>query len=148
MKRVLVAAAMAVVLVPSVVVLTSELASAGETGPKARRMLVISMPAVSWQDVNDRELPNLNRFLDAAAVADLTTRSVNRETKLGEGYITLGAGTRTVGVSSFNESDGNAFEVGEAYGADTAGEVYTRRTGRAPAGGLVDLDIGDIGDSN
>jgi hypothetical protein len=147
-KRVLVTAAMAVVLVPSVVALTSEPASAGETGPKARRMLVISLPAVSWQDVNGRELPNLNRFLDAAAVADLTTRSVNRETKLGEGYITLGAGTRSVGVSSFNESDGNAFDVREVYGADTAGEVYARRTGRAAGNGLVDLDIGDIVDRN
>jgi hypothetical protein len=147
-KRVLAAAALAVVLVPSVIALTSERASAGETGRKARRMLVISLPAVSWQDVNDRELPNLNRFLDTAAVADLTTRSVNRETRLGEGYITLGAGTRAVGVSSFNESDGNAFEVGEAYGTDTAGEVYTRRTGREAGNGLVDLDIGDILDRN
>jgi hypothetical protein len=148
MKRVLVAAALAVVVVPSIVAVTAGRASAGETGPNARRMLVISLPAVSWQDVNDRELPNLNRFLDTAAVADLTTRSVNREIKLGEGYITLGAGTRSVGISSFNESDGNAFEVGERYGADAAGDVYTRRTGRAARNGLVDLDIGDIVDRN
>jgi hypothetical protein len=148
MKRVLVAAALAAVVVPTVVGLTSRSASAGETGPKARRLLVIALPAVSWQDVNDRDLPNLNRFLDDAAVADLTTRSVNRETKLGEGYITLGAGTRSIGISSFNESDGQAFDVGETYGTDTAGAVYARRTGRDPGNGLVDLDIADIRDRN
>jgi hypothetical protein len=124
-------------------------AAAGEGDPpKARRLLVISLPALSWQDVNDRELPNLNRFLDEAAVADLTTRSAKRESKLGDGYITLGAGTRATGESTNTETDGQAFEVGEAFGPDTAGEVYRRRTGRAPGRGLVDLDIADIVDLN
>lgn len=123
-------------------------AAAGETDPKARRMLIISLPAISWQDVNNHELPNLNRFLDGAGIADLTNRSVRRDSRLGDGYITLGAGTRSLGITSATSSDGQAFEVGEPFGADTAGEVYERRTGRASGSGLVDLDIADIVERN
>jgi hypothetical protein len=149
MKRVVLAAVTAAVVLTLMATTFSAPAVAGEgERPNARRLLVISLPAVSWQDVNDHDLPNLNRFLDEAAVADLTTRSVNRETKLGEGYITLGAGTRAVGISSFNDSDGHAFEVGETFGSDPAGEVYRRRTGRDAGNGLVDLDIADIVERN
>jgi hypothetical protein len=149
MRRRLIAAVLTAAAVATVVVTaTSGTAAAGEGDPKARRMLVISLPAVSWQDVNDNELPNLNRFLDDAAVADLTNRSVKRDSKLSDGYITLGAGTRALGNSSDTKTDGQAFEVAEPFGADTAGSVYERRTGRAPGSGLVDLDIADIVDRN
>jgi hypothetical protein len=150
MRRVLLAAAVSAAVVPTMIATSSSgTAAAGESGPPtARRLLVISLPAVSWQDVNDHELPNLNRFLDEAAVADLTTRSAKRESKLGDGYITLGAGTRSAGQSTGTESDGQAFEVGEQFGPDTAGAVYARRTGREPGDGLVHLDIADIVDRN
>jgi hypothetical protein len=149
MRRAVIAAAVTAAVVATVVfTAASGTAAAGEGDPMARRMLVISLPAVSWQDLNDNELPNLNRFLDDAAVADLTNRSVKRDSKLSDGYITLGAGTRSLGNSSSTASDGQAFEVSEPFGADTAGAVYERRTGRAPGSGLVDLDIADIVDRN
>jgi hypothetical protein len=148
-RRALVAAAVATAVLATVVVTaTSGTAAAGEGDPKARRMLVISLPAVSWQDLNDNKLPNLNGLLDDAAVADLTNRSVKRDSRLSDGYITLGAGTRSLGNSSSTASDGLAFEVAEPFGADTAGAVYERRTGRAPGSGLVDLDIADIVERN
>lgn len=149
MRRAVIAAAMGAAVVATVVgTAASGTAAAGQGEPKARRMLVISLPGLSWRDVNDNRLPNLNRFLDGAAVADLTNRSVKRDAKLSDGYITLGAGTRSVGNSTDTASDGQAFDVAEPFGGDTAGAVYERRTGRAPRSGLVDLDIAAIVERN
>jgi hypothetical protein len=149
MKRALVAIAVAALVTATVLVTaTSGTAAARDGDPKARRMLVISLPVVSWKDVNKHELPNLNRLLDHAGVADLTNRSVRRDSRLGDGYITLGTGTRSIGNLTDTTNDGHAFEVGEGIGADTAGQVYTRRTGRDAGNGLVDLDIDAIVDNN
>jgi hypothetical protein len=149
MKRALVAIAVAALVTATVLVTaTSGTAAARDGDPKARRMLVISLPVVSWKDVNKHELPNLNLLLDHAGVADLTNRSVRRDSRLGDGYITLGTGTRSIGNLTDTTNDGHAFEVGEGIGADTAGQVYTRRTGRDAGNGLVDLDIDAIVDNN
>ncbi len=149
MKRMLGAVAIAAIVAPTVIVTAASGTAAARDGdPKARRVLVISLPAVNWKDVNKHELPNLNRLLDNSAVADLTNRSVRRDSRLGDGYLTLGAGTRSIGNLSETSSDGHAFEVGERFGADTAGQVYARRTGRAAGHGLVYLDINAIVDRN
>src|SRR5262249_18855238 len=147
-RRALVAAGIAAVVSTVMVAVAPGTAAAGDRDPKARRLLVISLPAVSWKGVNDHELPNLNRLLDASAVADLTNRSVRRDSRLGDGYITFGAGTRSIGNLTDTASDGHAFEAGEGFGADTAGQVYARRTGRPPGDGLVYLDINTIVDAN
>jgi len=123
-------------------------ASARKGDPTARRLLVISLPAATWKDVNTRDLPNLNRLLDESAVADLTTRTVERTTRLADGYVTIGSGTRAVGGPTQAETDGEGFEVDEPFGADTAGQVFTRRTGHRPGDGLVNLGLPGIVDKN
>ena len=45
----------------------------------ADRLLVVSMPGVSWHDVHDGSLPNLARFVEHAAVGNLATRIGRRE---------------------------------------------------------------------
>ena len=147
MRRALVAAAASAVLVPTLAATTAAADSPVQSGePKPQRLLVISLPMLAWKDANDHRLPNLNRLLDESAVADLTTRTISRETKLADGYITLGAGTRSIGAGT--DVDGEGFEVGEPFGADNAGQVFERRTGRTSRSGLVDLGIGRIQDRN
>jgi hypothetical protein len=101
-----------------------------------RRVFVFSLPFVSWEDLDTYDAPNLERFLDHAAVAGLTTRADKRETKLADGYLTLGAGTRAVGDPT---TDGDALGVHERFGRDTAGTVYFQRTGREVSHGIVSL---------
>jgi hypothetical protein len=105
---------------------------AGAAGAAERpvdRVLVVSVPTVTWRDLEDADLPALEGLLDRSAVADLSTRSVVRSTSAGDGYTTIGSGTRARGRSSL---DGLVFERGEDYGGVPAEEAFRQRVGRAP----------------
>ncbi len=109
------------------------------------RVLVISLPAVTWADLRAVQPPNLDRLLDASAIADLSTRAVRKRTDAGDGYMTVGAGARAIAPA---EGAGLGFGVEDPYGADPAGLVYQRRTGRRPGDGLVDLSVEPAVDAN
>ena len=111
----------------------------------ARRVLVFSVPYVSWADVDAADTPNLDRFVRAAGVAGLSTRVDTRETPLGDGYATIGAGTRTVSVDG---ASAGGLMVEEPFGAATAGETYTQRTGRASGDAIVQTAIVDVVGAN
>ena len=111
----------------------------------ARRVLVFSVPYVSWADVDAADTPNLDRFVRAAGVAGLSTRVDARETSLGDGYATIGAGTRTVSV---DDASAGGLMVDEPFGAATAGETYTQRTGRASGDAIVQTAIVDVVGAN
>lgn len=65
---------------------------------RASRVLVFSVPTLTWSDLEEVEAPNLEAFLDGAVVADLSVRSVTRRTTAEDAYATLNAGTRTEGT--------------------------------------------------
>ena len=60
------------------------------------RVLVVSLPGLDWDQVRESDLPNLERFVEGAAVADLTTRIGRRSAGATDAYLTMGAGTRAV----------------------------------------------------
>ena len=82
------------------------------------RLLVLSVPTLSWEDLEAADMPNLEALLAESAVADLSTRAVDRRTTPGDAYATISAGTRADGV---RDEDGLGFEVGERYQGDTGG---------------------------
>ena len=96
---------------------------------RARRVLVFALPYVSWADLERVGTLHLQRFFDRAAVAGLSTRVDTRETPLGDGYATIGAGTRAV---STLDATGGGLGVDERFGVATAGEAFTQRTGVDP----------------
>jgi hypothetical protein len=111
------------------------------------RVLIFSLPHVSWADIDKYadELPNLTRLLAGSGVAALTTRADQRATNLGDGYLTLAAGTRAVGDPA---TDGDNFGINERFGRDRAGDVFTQRTGRPAPHGLVSLAVPRVVDRN
>ena len=109
------------------------------------RVLVVSLPAVSWADVESADAPHLKALLAQSAVADLVTRAAGRRNSAASGYATLGAGGR---ASAVNPLAGQAFEPSEPYGATTAGEVFRQRTGLTVDGGLVHLGIDALDQEN
>ncbi len=100
------------------------------------RLLVVSMPGVTWADVQDHDLPNLDAFLDDAAMADLAPRSVTPRSGPGDAYLTISGGSRATTVP---EIDGQVLAVDEKSIGTAAGDIYARRTGNDPAGPYVSL---------
>jgi hypothetical protein len=110
-------------------------AGAADDAPVAR-VLVFALPHVDWDDIRSNDLPNLERLLGASGVAALTARTEDRTTRLADGYLTFGAGTRAIGDTA---TDGDNLGVEEEFGRDRAGDVFTQRTGRVVRRGIVSL---------
>ena len=119
--------------------------SASGSPRPVRRVLIFSLPHVSWADVQATAMPNLRRLLETSGVAALTTRSEQRATRLADGYLTLGAGTRAVGDPA---TDGDNLEVNEQFGNLSAAAVFAQRTGRTVRHGIVSLAEPRIIDNN
>ena len=119
-------------------VLPAQPAAADETLPEVDRVLVVSMPTLSWADVNEYDLPNLSAFIDESAVAGLSTRAIDRLTTPGDGYATINTGVRADGDE---ETDGLAFEAEERFLGQPAAEIFARRTGITVDSGLVSLAL-------
>jgi len=100
------------------------------------RVLILSLPGVTWRDVVSHRTPHLRRLLDGAAIADLSTRAPKLRNRLADNYASLGAGDKATGASAASDAAGMqpagaSFGVDELLGTTTAGSVFTRRTGHA-----------------
>ncbi|MGH9022412.1 MAG: hypothetical protein ACRDV9_04820, partial [Acidimicrobiia bacterium] len=109
--------------------------------PIVDRILVVSLPGVSFQTAASLDLPRLSAFLSEAAVAGLSappvgSRSDSERSSPGESYATIGAGARATGVAGL---DRLAFEAGEHFEGGPAEAAFERRTGRPPEGAAFTL---------
>ena len=114
-----------------------------ETAP-VDRVLVVSLPGLDWEHVEGADLRNLERFVDDAAIADLTTRIGRRNALTTDAYLTMGAGTRAVAPPV---DTAVAVEPDETYGGVPASELLERRLGDVPDG-IAYLGIGAAIDAN
>lgn len=105
---------------------------AGEPG----RVLVFSVPGLTWADVREHELPALEGFFADAALADVAPRSVRTGALPGDAYLTMSAGTRAATEESV---DGQVLALDEESSGSAAGEIFARRTGVRPDGPFVSL---------
>ena len=101
-----------------------------------RRILVISVPGLTWAEIRDHDLPNLEAFLGDAALADMAPRGVTARATPGAAYLTISAGTR---ATSDPLVDGQQLAVDQQSAGSTAGEIFERRTGTEPDGTNVSL---------
>ncbi|MEZ5137868.1 MAG: hypothetical protein R2711_03575 [Acidimicrobiales bacterium] len=104
--------------------------------PSARKVLVISVPGVTWDDLRGRDLPALRSVLADASLAGLAPRSTRPRSGPGDGYLTLSAGSRAATVVGV---DGQVLGLDEEASGSGAGEIFQRRTGAAPEGEAVAL---------
>ena len=115
------------------------------TTPRPQRLLVLSLPATAWADLDPTIAPHLVQLLDHSAVADLATRGASGLSQLGDGYATLGAGTRS---ATDGVTDGEAFGVDERFRGGTASDAFHLRTGRTARRGLVHLGLAGLVSKN
>ncbi len=94
--------------------------------PTAHSLLIITLPATSWNDVREGPAPNLTKLFRQSALANLATRTVATRTLPGTGYLAVGTGTR-----SFASPDAAALALNatERFAGLTAAEIYRTRTG-------------------
>jgi hypothetical protein len=143
-RRVLAGCATALVAV----LLLGDVAEAAPPDPASRRVervLLLSLPAVTWADLEAADAPNLDRLFRESALADLLTRAGGKRFSLGNGYMTFGAGTRAVAP---DRVAGEGYDASEAVEGGSAAEVFARRTGIRVDEGLVQLGIEEIRRAN
>jgi len=128
------------------VVLTAILAVAPVVGsaPAAernepRRVLIVSVPRLTWSEVSSQRPRNLLRFLRGASVASMSTRTVGSQTASADAYLTIGAGNRASSLVA--SMPGDAAGVSDPTQNGPAADVYRRRTGIRPTGEVVALSV-------
>ena len=97
------------------------------------RVLVLSLPALAWEEVYAGHTPAIDALLDDSAVGALSVRDVLPVTDAGDGYATVSAGTRARGALA----DGQVLEPDEDFFGTPAGAVFRRNTGVNATTGLV-----------
>lgn len=115
-------------------------AAAQPVGPRADRVLIFTMPGVTWQDIVEARTPALDGLIASGAVAAMSVRTAARRTDPERGYLTLGAGNRA-NVRTGDVLAQLAFRVEDPFEGGTAGEALMRRTGRPPRGEIVHLGV-------
>jgi hypothetical protein len=100
------------------------------------RVLIISVPGLTWAEVRDHDLPAIEGLLADSALADMAPRGVKARATPGAAYLTISAGTR---AASDPLVDGQQLALGEQSGGSSAGEIFERRTGVRPDGSYVAL---------
>jgi hypothetical protein len=108
------------------------------------RVLIVTLPGVGWADVRDADLPNLEAFVEDAAVGDISARVGRHDASTTEAYLTLGAGTRAVAPLV---DTAVAVDRDETYGGVPTAEILERRLGFVPAG-IAYLGMGAAVDAN
>jgi hypothetical protein len=109
-------------------------ARGGEPEPSSR-VLVLSLPGLSWDEVYQGDTPNLDGLLDESAVAAMSVRDVLRRTTPEDGYAAVSAGARARGVPTA----GQVFEADEDFLGAPAVSVFERATGEEAADALLAL---------
>ncbi len=135
-------------ILPLVVLMT---VLATSCGPKeaphsdpVRRVLVYSMPGVTWDEVQRSDLPNFKRLVARSAIGDISTRIGREPATTTAAYLTLGAGTRAVvpGIDT-----GVALNPDEPHGGIPASELLRRRLGKTVEG-IAYIPVGATIDAN
>lgn len=131
MTRALVAAVLALLVLG-----TTPPAFAGQDGPD--HVVLLTLPAVVWQDLVDADTPTIDRLIDEGAVAAMSVRTASRRTVPERAYLSLGAGNRA-NVASNDAQAHLAFPASASFLGGTAAEELERRQGRPASGEIVHL---------
>ncbi len=110
----------------------------------AERVLIVSLPEVSWSDVQGGALPTLAALADEAAIASLSTRIGRRGATTTDAYLSIGAGTRAIAPRA---DVAVALDPDETYGGIPTQDILRRRLGHVPVGSSY-LAVGAALDRN
>lgn len=103
-------------------------------GARVQKVIVIGVPAITWDDLNAVDSPFLRRLISQSAIANVSVRVTNEP---ADAYATLGAGERT----ETDPSHGWSFNSDEAVENGTGRDLWERRRGSS---GTQSSETGDV----
>lgn len=108
------------------------------------RVLVVTLPGVTWDEVAEADLPALEGFIEESAIGDVSTKLGRVSASTTAAYLTLGSGTRSVvpGVDT-----GVALNPDESLAGVPATDLLRRRLGRT-VDGIAYIPVGAAIDAN
>ncbi|MHB8171381.1 MAG: hypothetical protein ACYDG6_07550 [Thermincolia bacterium] len=107
---------------------------------RERRVIVVVIDRIWWQDILRAGTPNLQQIMDKGAIGVMNTRT--GQARLPDHtYLTMGAGSRVEG----GIASSRAYNVSEEVDGVKAGELYLRRTGyQAGLGAVVQVELAQL----
>jgi len=119
-------------------------AGAEDLDAPVERILVVSLPGVSWGDTRNASMPNLEAIVDDAAVGILSSQIGRGPASATAAYLTVGAGTRSVAPAVDTSV---ALDEDELYDGISAQAILERRLGE-DAPGVAYIAVGAALDVN
>lgn len=111
-------------------------AADGASRAATRRVLIVTAPRLTWEEVHQVRPPHLMRFLSEAAMASTSVRTAGSATRPGDAYLTIGAGNRMGTVPSV---DGAIIARTESLEQGNPTQIFERTAGRTATGQILVL---------
>lgn len=144
MRRWVLAFVPAAALVAAAVAIGAQTAGTAVSREPVSKLLVVSLPGLSWADVEAHAPPNLTAFVSEAAIGDISTRIGRTRASSTDAYLSFGAGTRSIAPEI---DQAVALDPDETYGGVRSAEILERRLGEVPEG-IAYLAVGAALDLN
>lgn len=113
----------------------------GEGSGPDGRVLIVTAPRLTWDEVSHVRPPNIMRFLSDAAVAMTSVRTAGSMTRPGDAYLTIGAGNRMGTVPSV---DGAIVARTETLTQGDPTQIFERTSGMTATGEIVVIGMPTI----
>ncbi|MFN8015924.1 MAG: hypothetical protein U0R17_04885 [Acidimicrobiia bacterium] len=91
-----------------------------------KKIVLISMPRVTWELYKQANTPNIDKLIDKGSVAALSVRTLTPVTSPSEGYATIAAGSR---ASAADTSTTTFLNPNEVYDGQLAKDIYKYQRG-------------------
>lgn len=112
----------------------------GASAAPSRRVVLFTMPGITWEDVRAARTPALDRLIRDGAVAAMSVRTAFFRSDPARGYLTLGAGNRAF-LRNDDPAADLAYPAGTHVENGTAAQALRRRMGTTRPGGIVHLGL-------
>ncbi|HVL80059.1 MAG TPA: hypothetical protein VM840_00525 [Actinomycetota bacterium] len=109
----------------------------------AERVVIVTLPGVTWFDIIEADTPILDRLTDRGAAAALSVRTAIRPSVPERAYLTLGAGNRGQ-VRQGDAVASEAYRADEVVGAVSASDALRTIVGSHRSGAVVHLGIAQL----
>lgn len=105
----------------------------------ARRVVIVSIPRLGWEDVTPASMPTLVALADRGAVASLSVKTIGRRTTPVEGYASMATGTRATapeGAQASGYAPTERMESGRRAAAEMRASGHDPRSARVLVPGI------------